>query len=125
MFLFFYEPQYIGYNAFTNHTIINFITSVKIPEEKKINFYLGQNYPNPFNPVTKIKYTIPKAEKVSHIRLKVYDILGNEIALLVNEEQGPGNYEIIFSGKDIPSGVYFYTLSSENYIKTKKMVFLK
>jgi hypothetical protein len=100
----------------------------QIPE----HFSLSQNYPNPFNPSTKIKYTIPLLggdERGGLVTLKVYDILGNEIAALVNEEKQPGTYEVEFntsSIKHLPSsGVYFYRLKAGNYIETKKMVLTK
>jgi hypothetical protein len=97
-------------------------------------FSLEQNYPNPFNPSTKIKYTIP--EKVSgeklEVILKVYDILGNEVVTLVNEEQTPGNYEVEFNSessfrlvRNLPSGIYFYKLSAGELIQTKKMILIK
>ena len=81
-----------------------------------------QNYPNPFNPVTKIKYEIPQSANAS---LKVYDVLGNEIVTLVNEEKPAGSYQIEFDGVGLPSGIYFYRLKSNSYINTKKMVLLK
>jgi hypothetical protein len=85
-------------------------------------FLLKQNYPNPFNIGTKIKYTIPQQ---SFVKLKVYDLLGREVASLVNEEKLVGIYEIEFSGSYLPSGVYFYRLQSENFIDIKKMSLLK
>ncbi len=95
-------------------------------------FSLSQNYPNPFNPSTKIKYSIPTSPQPSpykgegaRVRLKVYDILGNEVATLVNEEQPAGEYEVEFKGTDISSGIYFYQLKVGNFIETKKMIFLK
>ncbi len=79
-------------------------------------FSLSQNYPNPFNPTTKIKYTIPLVETrhASSVQLKIYDILGNEIATLVNKEQSPGEYEVEFdAGKyNLSSGIYFYQLKA-------------
>ena len=87
-----------------------------------LEFSLEQNYPNPFNPITVIKYSIPQASK---IELKVFDILGNEIETLVNEEKQPGRYDIEFNAKAIPSGVYFYQLKAGSYIETKKMILLK
>ena len=81
-----------------------------------------QNYPNPFNPVTKIKYEIPQSANAS---LKVYDVLGNEIVTLVNEEKPAGSYQIEFDGVGLPSGIYFYRLKSNSFINTKKMVLLK
>ncbi len=70
------------------------------------DFTLQQNYPNPFNPSTRIAFSIPNSSFVS---LKVFDILGNEISTLVNRELTSGSYEVEFIGKEIPSGVYFYT----------------
>jgi hypothetical protein len=93
-------------------------------------FSLEQNYPNPFNPSTKIKYTIPsviasETKQSQFVTLKVYDILGNEIATLVNEEISAGEYEVDFNGKELPSGIYFYELQAGSYVETKKMILLK
>ena len=115
-----------GCYEFTNASVVN---DKNNPE----SFQLFQNYPNPFNPVTKIKYKVPSVETHRdaslHVILKVYDVLGNEIATLVNEEirQGrtAGEYEISFNGTRLPSGVYIYQLISENYISTRKMLLLK
>ena len=85
-------------------------------------FVLEQNYPNPFNPTTNIKFQIAISGFVS---LKVYSILGSEIATLVNEEKLAGNYEIEFSATDLPSGIYFYQLQTGEFIQTMKMVYLK
>jgi len=90
-----------------------------IPEE----FQLYQNYPNPFNPTTNIKYQITNNKLVT---LKIYDILGKEVATLVNEKQSPGTYEVSFDGSQNPSGVYFYQLSIDNVqFSIKKMVLIK
>ena len=86
------------------------------------NFYLSQNYPNPFNPSTKIDYKVSVQGLVS---IKIYDVLGNEISTLVNEEKSVGKFEIEFNGKDLPSGIYFYQLNAGNFITTKKMILLK
>ena len=86
------------------------------------SFKLEQNYPNPFNPSTKIKYSIPQ---MSEVTLKIYDVLGNEIATLVNEEKPAGEYEVEFDGTELPSGIYFYQLTAGSSIETKKMVLLK
>jgi hypothetical protein len=86
------------------------------------SFSLEQNYPNPFNPTTKIKYALPKA---SHTTLKVYDVLGNEVATLVNNEKQAGSYEVEFNASALSSGVYFYKLQSGGFIQTKKMIVLK
>jgi hypothetical protein len=85
-------------------------------------FYLAQNYPNPFNPSTKIKFQIADAGIVS---LKVFDILGNEVLTLVNEQKPAGSYEVEFDASSLTSGVYFYQLKSGNLVQTKKMVLLK
>jgi len=85
-------------------------------------FYLAQNYPNPFNPITTIKYKIPE---LSLVTLKVYDVLGNEIATLFNEEKNAGNYSVEFNATALPSGVYFYRIQAGDFIQTKKMVLMK
>jgi hypothetical protein len=85
-------------------------------------FSLSQNYPNPFNPSTRINFSIPEA---SFITLKVYDVLGNEIATLVNEEKPAGNYEINFSAEGLTSGIYFYILTAGSFTQTMKMILLK
>ena len=81
-----------------------------------------QNYPNPFNPVTKIKFEIPKLLIAS---LRVYDILGNEIETLVNQESSIGSYEVEFDGAGLASGFYFVRLNAGNFTATKKMVLTK
>jgi len=100
-----------------------FIFTYTQPKE----FRLEQNYPNPFNPTTKIRYTVPlnvKRER-SNVILKVYDILGNEVAILVNEEKEPGYYEIDFNASNISSGVYIYRLTADKFTSTKKMMVLR
>lgn len=85
-------------------------------------FKLAQNYPNPFNPTTNISYTLPSAQTVT---LKVYDLLGREVATLVNERQNAGNYIVQFNGANLASGVYFYRLQAGSFVDTKKMMLLK
>ena len=85
-------------------------------------FDIDQNYPNPFNPTTTIKYQIPE---LSFVTLKVYDVLGNEIATLVNEEKPVGSYEVEFNATGLPSGIYFYRLQAGSFVETKKMVLMK
>lgn len=87
-----------------------------------IEYSLNQNYPNPFNPSTTINYSIKSAGDVS---LKVYDILGTEVASLVNEVKEPGNYSVTFDATKLPSGMYVYILSAGNFIDTKKLILLK
>ncbi len=94
------------------------------------NFRLYQNYPNPFNPTTTIQYTIPNKVKTLYttsqqVQLKVYDVLGREVATLVNNKQNPGNYEVVFDGADLQSGIYFYKLKAGSFVDVKKMILLK
>jgi len=85
-------------------------------------FKLEQNYPNPFNPTTTIIYSIPTS---SDVRLTVYDILGREVRVLVNEKKGPGVYTTSLNGGQLASGVYFYRLVAGSNTVTKKMLLLK
>ena len=85
-------------------------------------YILEQNYPNPFNPTTKIIYSVPQTSKVI---IKVFDVLGNEIETLINEEKPAGTYELTWYAEALPSGVYFYQLKTGNFIETKKMILLK
>ena len=93
------------------------------------SYKLEQNYPNPFNPTTTIGFGIPASLNPSKggtmVTLKVYDVLGNEISTLVNEEKEAGYHSIDFNGSDLPSGVYFYKLTAGNFINTKKMILLR
>jgi len=99
---------------------------IGVPDE----FALYQNYPNPFNPSTKIRYSVSFAETHRHVSqqnvlLKIYDVLGKEIATLVNEEKPPGEYEVEFDGKELASGIYFYRLKAGSNVISKKMIILK
>ncbi|MEO8231938.1 MAG: T9SS type A sorting domain-containing protein [Ignavibacteriota bacterium] len=102
-----------------------FILQYSLPTEYK----LEQNYPNPFNPTTKIRYSIPSTllslGEGLGVRLIVYDILGNEVTTLVNEQKEPGYYEVEFNSSQYASGVYIYRLQSGSYVSTKKMMVLK
>lgn len=98
-------------------------TDVKNPEEGLVTgFELYQNYPNPFNPSTKIQYSVHKSAKT---QVKIFDVLGNEIATIVDEYKQPGNYEIEFNAINLPSGVYFYTLMNNDFRQVRKMTLLK
>jgi hypothetical protein len=92
--------------------------STEIPDK----YYLYQNYPNPFNPSTNIRYQLPSSKIVT---LKVFDVLGKEIAVLVNEKQNAGIYETTFNAGNLPSGIYFYRLIAGDYSETKKMLMIK
>jgi plastocyanin len=91
------------------------------------SFELKQNFPNPFNPKTKIKFTIPADQKngMSKVVLKVFDVLGNNISTLLDEEKPAGSYEIEFDASELSSGIYFYKLQAGNFIDTKKMILMK
>jgi hypothetical protein len=103
-------------------TYDNYITDVN-DEKMTINdFALDQNYPNPFNPATKIKYSIPNN---GYVQLNVYDLLGNQVATLVNQQQSAGNYEIDFNAGNLSSGIYLYQLKSNGKTLTHKMTLLK
>jgi predicted acyl esterase len=114
-----YNPTYVQLPLIGFTPIkVNEISST-VPDK----YSLEQNYPNPFNPTTSIKYQV---ESTKYITLKVYNILGKEIATLVNENQSPGTYEVKFDGTKLPSGVYYYKLSVDNStITVKKMVLIK
>ena len=86
------------------------------------NFSLEQNYPNPFNPATEISFQLPA---IGQVTLKVYDLLGQEVAVLLNEIRQPGRYTVRWDGASSPSGVYFYTLCAGEYVSTKKMLLLR
>ena len=99
------------------------IALVQIPE----SFALNQNYPNPFNPLTKIQYQLPYQTDVN---LSIYDILGNEVIVLVHQNQSPGTYNIIWdavdrNGREVSGGVYFYRIKTREFTKTKKLILLK
>jgi hypothetical protein len=99
------------------------ITSVEGPSKYlPTRFALSQNHPNPFNPSTKIKYSVPQT---SQVQIKVYDVLGNEIETLINEEKPAGTYEVTWYAEYLRSGVYFYQLRSDSFVETKKMILMK
>ena len=100
---------------------------VTFVEEKEIDviptkYKLSQNFPNPFNPNTKIKYSVPQS---SNVVIKVFDILGNEIEILVNEQKSLGTYEITWYAESLPSGIYFYRIQAGSFVETKKLVLLR
>ena len=114
-----YNYRLIQVNNDNSSSILNTIkVNALIPQE----YFLSQNYPNPFNPSTKINYRIPVQ---GHVMLKIYDVLGNEVSVLVNEDKPAGNYEVTFDLTDLPSGIYFYELTAGNFIQTKKMILIR
>ncbi len=100
----------------------NLVTGIDSPTSLPTRIDLYQNYPNPFNPTTFIDYQLPTA---SIVTLKIYDVLGREVATLVNGHEAAGTHTVTFSGDRLPSGVYFYRISSSGYFKTMKMELLK
>jgi len=85
-------------------------------------FMLWQNYPNPFNPSTTIRFSLARRQ---HATLKVFDVLGREVATLVDGELNAGEHTVVYNAKDLPSGVYFYRLQAGNFVEQKKMVAVK
>ncbi len=98
------------------------VNSVSVTVDLPKTYALYQNYPNPFNPTTILKYSIPKS---SFVTIKVYDIIGREVAALVNEEKPAGNYFITFNASNLASGIYFYRMQAGNFVDTKKLLLLK
>jgi hypothetical protein len=109
-----YSKVIAAYTKLTNMKTL----SAGIP----VTYKLSQNYPNPFNPTTNIKYSIPKESLVS---LKVFDILGREVANLVDLKQTAGSYEINFNASKLASGVYLYKIDTGDFVQTKKMQLIK
>ena len=121
-----YGDAIYAYAVTSNGSILKSVQSVVTIVESEItpndNYKLNQNYPNPFNPSTKIKYSV---SQMSNVVIKVYDVLGNEIETLVNEEKPIGAYEITWYAESLPNGIYFYQLRAGNFVETKKMVLMK
>ena len=117
------QIDYDGNFEYSEIITVEMLHATSLPRQ----FALEQNYPNPFNPVTTIKYSIPANVETSYMTsLRVFDILGNEVAELVNEQKQAGNYEVKFYAGDLSSGVYFYRLQTSNGVAlTKKLLLLK
>ncbi|MBN2570832.1 MAG: T9SS type A sorting domain-containing protein [Ignavibacteriales bacterium] len=114
---------YSGSILLDNLGICNDVLSLIDHKNEQVNeFQLFQNYPNPFNPTTMIKYSIAIEGLVE---LKIYNILGEEITTLINENKNAGNYSIEFNGQDLSSGVYFYRIKSGKFTEIKKMILMK
>ncbi len=114
---YYYRLKQVDYDGSFDYSNVVYV-EIGLPSE----FSLEQNYPNPFNPSTKISFTIPTKEFVS---LKVYDIMGNEVTKLVNEEMPAGSYSKYFNASGLSSGTYFYKLQAGNKIQTQKMILMK
>jgi hypothetical protein len=94
------------------------VATLKLPEK----YQLLQNYPNPFNPSTEIRFAIPEA---GFVTLKVYDVLGREVAALMNEEKQPGEYSIRWDARDVPSGIYTCRITAREFSNIMKMILVK
>jgi len=109
----------------------NFTTSVNNAETIPFEYQLFQNYPNPFNPTTTIRFSVPsfdiagKSKQTQNTTLKIFDVLGREMAVLINDDKAAGNYSIGFDASKLSSGVYFYQLRSGGFSSTKKMILIK
>jgi sugar lactone lactonase YvrE len=113
-------------SSFSDDNIVK-VSNLPVSVEDENNFVaddfsLEQNYPNPFNPSTSIKYRV---SSISNVSLKVYDVLGNEVSTLVNEEKQAGSYEVKFEAAGLSSGIYFYKLQAGSLVETKKMILLR
>lgn len=121
-----------GIGVLTNSTYIGkfgfwYISQLIVGLEELENllpkqFELSQNYPNPFNPITSIPFAVPKR---SHVKLELYNILGQRVAILLDEEKPPGYYLHQFNASNLSSGFYLYRLIAENFVKSKKLILLK
>ncbi|VAX23300.1 hypothetical protein MNBD_IGNAVI01-487, partial [hydrothermal vent metagenome] len=115
-----------GFDIWAN--VLSWDSPTDVKDVNTIKEYkLSQNYPNPFNPSTTIKYSIPNvgAGHAPTVQLKVYDVLGREVATLVNKEQSAGNYEIQFDASNLTSGIYFYKMQSGKFVESRKMILVK
>jgi hypothetical protein len=106
------------------------LTDINSESQLRNTFKLSPNYPNPFNPTTTISYTIPSNvesnfSNVFDVQLKIYDILGEEIATVVDQRQNPGEYSVNFDGSELSSGFYYYQLRAGDFVRTRKMILLK
>ena len=124
----------LNYSAFTGRDMTpgNFVELYPSGIQKLGNnvpevYELNQNYPNPFNPTTKIKFSIPQiaAGTVQDVRITVFDILGKEVSVILNEKLQAGNYEVTFDGSNLSSGMYFYRIQAGNFVETKKFALVK
>lgn len=120
------EPASTNYKISYGDLVVNNITDVKDVTEIPAEYKLMQNYPNPFNPATTIQFSVPlETSSLQLVSLKIYDVLGREVATLVNEYKSSGNYQIKFDGSTLVSGVYFYRLQAGSFSETKKMLLVK
>jgi hypothetical protein len=126
----FYQQSRLDYLFLTgnyyDHLNVELLGNPTIVQENSFglptNFLLFQNYPNPFNPSTTIKYELPKS---SEVRLSIFDLLGREVSVLVNERRDAGVYDVKFDGSGLSSGVYFYRLQAGDFVQTRKLCLVR
>lgn len=105
------------------YTVEGFVTDIQ--EEQNLlptEYFLTQNYPNPFNPATKIQYGVKER---NNIKIAIFNTIGEELRILINELKEPGTYEITFDASSLSSGIYFYRLQAGNFVETKKMILMR
>jgi len=121
-----YSNVYVTGMSALDYATVKYVQSPTSIDDKNFKspdeFFLYQNYPNPFNPTTTINFSVPSSEFVT---LKVFDVLGNELSTLVNEEKPVGSYKVEFDASRLSSGIYFYRLSAGEFIQTRKMILMK
>jgi hypothetical protein len=120
-----YKMHYWAKNKYDSLLIILDVKENEAIAKLAKLYSLMQNYPNPFNSTTRIKYSIPKSITGQHVKLSIYNILGKLITVLVNKEQNGGDYEVSFDATTLSSGEYFYKLQVTDFIKLRKMIYLK
>ena len=118
-----YQPVILEVKSLNSNNI-DLLTDIS---QQELNYHLYSNYPNPFNPTTRIKYSIPQYARgeMGEVSLKVYDVLGKEVATLINKEQPAGEYEVEFDGSNYSIGIYFYRIKSGSFIATRRIILLK
>ena len=114
----YYRLKQVDYDGAVNYSSIAEINY----EPKPNDFELDQNYPNPFNPATSIKFSVPEG---THVKMTVYDLLGNEVQTLVDEYKPAGTYSVKFNGSELTSGIYIYRMQAGDFVSTKRMVLIK
>ena len=103
--------------------MVSFYNPLKVEDNQvPATFQLSQNYPNPFNPSTTIEFTLPER---SFVKLVIFNTLGQEVAVLVNEERGAGTHRIVWNAGEFPSGIYLYRLETKNFVSSRKMLLVK
>ncbi len=116
------DPTFERHYMYRQVVLPDLTTDVETTEELPTAYALDQNYPNPFNPSTKISFSLPEQ---SNVTLKIFDILGNEVATVINEKRSAGSYSVDWNAGNLSSGIYFYSLIADNFVQTKKMILIK